>query len=98
MMAYRRFRLSESAPRLATVATFATLQVKKPGTVANVASVAKAPAVSVDLEDWQAYFDERAGIREFDSGLPRSEAELRAFADTVATLGQRPTGDKGHER
>jgi len=31
-------------------------------------------------DDWQAYFDERAGIVEFDGGLPRSEAEARAFA------------------
>ena len=30
-------------------------------------------------EDWQAYFDERAGIFEFDGGLPRAEAEARAF-------------------
>jgi hypothetical protein len=30
-------------------------------------------------EDWQAYFDERAGISEFDGGLPRPEAEARAF-------------------
>jgi hypothetical protein len=30
-------------------------------------------------EDWQAYFDERAGIAEFDGGLPRAEAEARAF-------------------
>lgn len=90
-MAYRRFRLSESAPRLATVATVATLQAKKPGTVANVATVAKAPTGSVGMEDWQAYFDERAGIREFDGGLPRSQAELRAFEDTVAALGPRPT-------
>ena len=34
-------------------------------------------------EDWQAFFDERAGMLEFDAGLPRSEAELRAFADCV---------------
>jgi hypothetical protein len=27
-----------------------------------------------DEEDWQAAFDERAGILEFDEGLPRSEA------------------------
>ena len=26
-------------------------------------------------EDWQALFDERAGIMEFDGGLPRAEAE-----------------------
>ena len=30
-------------------------------------------------EDWQAYFDERAGIAEFDGGLPRAEAEAQAF-------------------
>ena len=30
-------------------------------------------------EDWQAHFDERAGIAEFDGGLPRPDAEARAF-------------------
>jgi hypothetical protein len=35
-------------------------------------------------EDWQAYFDERAGIVEFDGGLPRREAEANAFACCVA--------------
>jgi hypothetical protein len=35
-------------------------------------------------EDWQAFFDERAAICEFDGGLPRSEAEARAFACCVA--------------
>jgi hypothetical protein len=30
-------------------------------------------------EDWQAYFDERAGIVEFDGGVPRLEAEAYAF-------------------
>jgi hypothetical protein len=94
-MAYRRFRAAAAAGGLATVATF---QAQNPATVANVATVAKAPPGSVDLEDWQAYFDERAGIREFDGGLPRAEAELRAFEDTVTALGQRPTGDRGHER
>jgi hypothetical protein len=29
-------------------------------------------------EDWQVYFDERAGIAEFDGGLPRAEAEAQA--------------------
>jgi len=29
--------------------------------------------------DWQAYFDERAGIAEFDGGLTRQEAEAVAF-------------------
>ena len=34
-------------------------------------------------EDWQAFFDERAGIVEFDDGLPRAEAEAQAFACCV---------------
>ena len=35
-------------------------------------------------EDWQVYFDERAGIAEFDGGLSRAEAEARAFESCVA--------------
>ena len=35
-------------------------------------------------EDWQVFFDERAGILEFDGGLPRPEAEARAFDCCVA--------------
>jgi hypothetical protein len=35
-------------------------------------------------EDWQVFFDERAGIVEFDGGLPRAEAEAQAFACCVA--------------
>ena len=35
-------------------------------------------------EDWQVDFDERAGIAEFDGGLPRPEAEAQAFACCVA--------------
>lgn len=34
-------------------------------------------------EDWQVFFDERAGIAEFDGELPRPEAETRAFACCV---------------
>src|SRR5262249_51712412 len=35
-------------------------------------------------EDWQVFFDERAGIAEFDGGLPRPEAEVQAFAAVEA--------------
>jgi hypothetical protein len=35
-------------------------------------------------EDWRAFFDERAGIAEFDGGLPREQAEVRAFTCCVA--------------
>jgi hypothetical protein len=34
-------------------------------------------------EDWQVFFEERAGIVEFDGGLPRAEAEAQAFARCV---------------
>lgn len=34
-------------------------------------------------EDWLAYYDERAGIVEFDDGLPRVQAEALAFACCV---------------
>ena len=37
-----------------------------------------------NAEDWQVYFDERAGIAEFDGGLSRSQAEAQAFACCVA--------------
>jgi hypothetical protein len=35
-------------------------------------------------EDWRAFFDERAGIAEFDGGQPREQAEARAHACCVA--------------
>jgi hypothetical protein len=31
-------------------------------------------------EDWQVFFDERAGIAEFDGSLRRGQAEANAFA------------------
>jgi hypothetical protein len=34
-------------------------------------------------DDWRAFFDERAGIAEFDGGLPREQAEARAFTCCV---------------
>ena len=36
-----------------------------------------------EAEDWQVFFDERAGIIEFDGGLPRAEAEAQTFACRV---------------
>ncbi len=44
------------------------------------------------VEDWQVFFDERAGIAEFDGGLTRTEAEERAFACCVTEwLNRKPT-------
>jgi hypothetical protein len=45
---------------------------------------------AVDLEDWLAFYDERAAIREFDGRLPREAAEALAYEDAVAALGPRP--------
>jgi hypothetical protein len=50
---------------------------------------------SLTTDDWQAYFDERAGIREFDGELARSDAEALALQDTVAALGPRPPTERG---
>jgi hypothetical protein len=41
------------------------------------------PAEDGWSEDWQVFFEERAGIVEFDGGLPRVEAEVQAFACCV---------------
>ena len=35
------------------------------------------------IEDWQAFFDERAGIAEYDDGLSRQEAEALASEHCV---------------
>ena len=32
-------------------------------------------------DDWNALYDERAGIMEFDGGIPRAEAEARAVEE-----------------
>lgn len=41
-------------------------------------------------EDWQAAYDERAGILEYDAGLPRAEAERLAREQV---FGDRPIGN-----
>src|SRR5215831_13643480 len=58
-----------------------------PSAIVEVLSQHKAEIVAVlrpgrdgwSAEDWQVFFDERAGIIEFDGGLPRAEAEAQAF-------------------
>ena len=41
-------------------------------------------AAQWDVDDWRAYFDERAGIVEFDGGPSRADTEARAMACCVA--------------
>jgi hypothetical protein len=53
--------------------------------VANVATVAgRGWRSSWDADDWQAAFDERAAILEFDEGLSREDAERMAEAEIAA--------------
>lgn len=62
-----------------------------PEDVLNLLSRHKADIVALlrpvedgwSAEDWQVFFDERAGIAEFDGGLPRAEAEAQALACCV---------------
>ena len=46
---------------------------------ANVLAFLRSTGDGWSAEDWQAYFDERAGIAEFDGGLSREDAEALAF-------------------
>ena len=65
--------------------------VQPPAAVIDLLSRHKAEVVVLlrpaedgwSAEDWQVFFEERAGIVEFDGGLPRAEAEAQAFACCV---------------
>jgi hypothetical protein len=41
-------------------------------------------AVGWNAEDWQAYFDERAGMAEYDGGVSRRAAERLAFENCIS--------------
>lgn len=104
-MSYRRFKLPSRHATLATTATAATVSVSdlevsqklqlSQGVSCgdglnrsqNVATVA---STYTDLDDWRAAFDERAGVLEYDAGLPRQDAERQAWSETVALLGPCP--------
>jgi hypothetical protein len=45
---------------------------------------------AVDPSDWQAAFQERAAIREFEGGFPRHEAERLARQDLKKSDGRAP--------
>lgn len=51
-------------------------------------------AIKVDALDdaAQEFYQERAGIRQFDGGLSRPEAEAAAWTDTLHYLEQRNAG------
>ena len=67
--------------------------------VTSPASPESVRAGEWDTEDWQAHFDERAGIGEHDGGLPRADAERQAFECCVVEwLWQHPPPASGPER
>jgi hypothetical protein len=47
---------------------------------AGIATLLRLTDDGWSAEDWQVFFDERAGIAEFDGGLSRAQAEAHAFA------------------
>ena len=49
-------------------------------------------------EEWRVFFDERAGFAEFDGGLPRADAEARAFACCIVEwLAPNASGESDRE-
>lgn len=62
------------------------------GAAENRSNARQATSAEWSVEDWQSYFDERAGITEFDGGLPRAEAEARAFDCCVVRWLQQKSG------
>jgi hypothetical protein len=50
---------------------------------AGIVTLLRRGGDSWSVEDWRTFFDERTRIAEFDGGLPRLQAEARAFACCV---------------
>ena len=73
---------ADSAPA-SYLDAWARLQGQRPVSVTGVALLST-ERVGWSGEDWHAFFDKRAGIAEFDGGLPREQAEARAFTCCVA--------------
>lgn len=92
-----RVRARGPAESLATVATLGDSGDISAISTQSVATVAASPplrgslhayaresALAWDAEEWQSFFDERAGIAEYDGGLPRPEAERSAYQSCLA--------------
>ena len=52
--------------------------------------VAHGATAAIELEDWLAFYEERAAIREFGGHLQHDAAEALAYEDAVAAFGSRP--------
>ncbi len=51
---------------------------------AGIVALLTTPGRDWSAEDWRAFFDERAGIAEYEGGEPREQAEVRAFECCIA--------------
>ena len=59
---------------------------------AEIVAVLRPDRDGWSADDWQAFFDERAGIMEFDGRLSRAEAEAQALACCIVEwLNRNPT-------
>ncbi len=64
--------------------------------VATTASPEGPTLAEWDADDWRAFFEEKAGIAEYDNGLSRAEAEARAFETAINQwLSVNPPRDPG---
>ena len=50
---------------------------------AGIVTLLRPGAEGWSVEDWLAFFDERAGIAEFDGGLTPADAEAQAFESCI---------------
>lgn len=84
MLAFNTFDpyalLAGQAPEHAKSAKLAKVPPVDPTpALASLATLASGELQSHCAPDWQEYFDERAGIAEYDGGLSRADAEAQAF-------------------
>jgi hypothetical protein len=49
----------------------------------DIVQLLRLDGVGWSLDDWRAFFEERAGIAEFDGKYPRIDAEINAFEECV---------------
>ncbi len=69
------------------------------GTVGQAVARSAPRRSTWDAEDWQAHFDERAGIAERDGGLERADAEQQAYECCISEWHWRnPPPASGPER
>jgi hypothetical protein len=62
---------------------------------ADITALRRSQGEEWSTKDWRAYRDERAAIAEFDGGLPRPQAEGRAYKACLAEwLDQHPVSSK----